>query len=284
MRTLSERTVGLLESRQSGELAAMVLRLGGVPVCAPAVQEKPTSEDAGPVIARIIAGEFPVLIAMTGASVTALFDAAERLGSREALQQALTRMTIVCRGPKPQTALKRHGLTAQVVTPKPHTTRELLETLAATRLDGVPVALLHYGERNLPFSAALAARGAKITDVCLYEYVLPDDVAPLEDLVDRILAGEIDALLVTSQIQFRFLLDIAATSGRTRALLSALSNDVIVGAVGPVCASAIRANGVIADVLPASPNSASLVGALADYFDLMIPPRTITAETAEISK
>jgi hypothetical protein len=40
---------------------------------------------------------------------------------------------------------------------------------------------------------------------------------------------------------------------------------------GPVCASALRASGVMADVLPSSPNSASLVGALADYFGLMSP-------------
>ena len=47
-----------------------------------------------------------------------------------------------------------------------------------------------------------------------------------------------------------------------------LNQDVIVGAIGPVCAAALRAGGVIPDVMPASPNSASLVGAVADYFDL----------------
>jgi hypothetical protein len=36
-----------------------------------------------------------------------------------------------------------------------------------------------------------------------------------------------------------------------------------------VCAGALRAGGVVPDVLPASPNSASLVGAIADYFELM---------------
>ena len=56
--------------------------------------------------------------------------------------------------------------------------------------------------------------------------------------------------------------------GSPSALVKALNEQVIVGAVGPVCAAALRAGGVVADVLPASPNSASLVGAVADYFDL----------------
>ena len=87
-------------------------------------------------------------------------------------------------------------------------------------------------------------------------------------MVRRVVAGEIDALLVTSQIQFRFLLEIAARAGLAEALIDALNEQVIVGAVGPICAAALRAGGVVPDVLPALPNSASLVGAVADYFEL----------------
>jgi uroporphyrinogen-III synthase len=71
-------------------------------------------------------------------------------------------------------------------------------------------------------------------------------------------------------VQFRFLLEVAGEIGEAEALLDALNERVIVGAVGPVCASALRAGGVVPDVLPASPNSASLVGAVADYFELMV--------------
>ena len=41
------------------------------------------------------------------------------------------------------------------------------------------------------------------------------------------------------------------------------------GSDGPICAGALREGGVVPDVLPASPNSASLVNAVGDYFDLM---------------
>jgi uroporphyrinogen-III synthase len=272
MRTLSGRTVALLEGRQSGELAAMVARLGGTPFSAPAVRERPSPDDAGPLLDRLIEGEFSMAIALTGAGVSALFAEAERRGSSADVQRAMGRMTIVCRGPKPQIALKRHGLSPDIVTVKPHTTQELIEALAATNLESASVMLLHYGERNNAFTDALAARGALVVDVCLYEWVRPEDLGPLHEVVRRAIAGEIDALLFTSQVQFRFLLEIAQESGAREPLLRALNERVVIGAVGPVCAAALRSGGVIPDVMPATPNSVSLVGAVADYFELTAWP------------
>jgi uroporphyrinogen-III synthase len=268
MRTLSGRAVALLEGRQSVELAAMVARLGGTPISAPAVRERPKEQDVGPLLHRVIEGAFPCAIVLTGAGASALFGEAERRSLLSQVRDAMERMTLVCRGPKPLAALKRQGLSATIVTTRPHTTRELLDALATTSLDAVPVMLLHYGERDTIFSGALTARGALVEDACLYEWALPEDTAPLRAVVRRTIAGEIDAVLFTSQIQFRFLLQIAEESGAVAALVNALNEHVIVGAVGPVCAAALRAGGVVADVLPASPNSASLVGAVADYFDL----------------
>src|SRR5262245_15500690 len=268
MRTFSGRTIGLLESRRSSELAAMVQRLDGIPVCAPAVRECQSGVDAAPIIDRVVAGEFPIAIVLTGAGIATLLDAAQRGRSLDRLRQALGRMKLVCRGPKPLSVLKQHGLTASVVTSKPHTTRELLDALTRVSVDGVPVLLLHYGERNETFADALRRRGALVEDVCLYEWTLPDNVEVMRDMVRSAIAGRIDAMLFTSQIQFRFLHQIAVEMGAAEELLRALNEQVVVAAVGPVCAGALRDSGVVADVLPASPHSASLVGAVADYFEL----------------
>lgn len=269
MPTLDGKRVALLEGRQSQELAAMVSRLGGTPIAAPAVRDVRTSLDARPLLARMIAGEFAMVIVLTGAGITALFREAEQHDCLEPLRDRLKETTIVCRGPKPLTALKRHGLTAQLVTGKPHTTKDLLDTLSAVPLAGVAVALLHYGERHPAFADALTGRGATVEDVCLYEWALPEDLNPLRELIVRALRGGLDAMLFTSQIQFRHLLQIADRMGAAQALCDALNEQIVVGAVGPVCASALRDAGVVPDVLPASPNSASLVNAVGDYFDLM---------------
>jgi uroporphyrinogen-III synthase len=268
MRTLRGRTVALLESRQRDQLAGLIIRFGGVPVLAPAVREVPNLVDAGPIITRLIDRHYPIVIAFTGVGVTALLAEAERRGLGEDVRRALASVTIVCRGPKPQAALKRAGLTASLSTATPHTSNELLETLGATNLAQVPVIVLHYGERHVAFTDALTRRGAHVDDLCLYEYALPEDVAPLHSVVRRMIAGEIDALLVTSQIQFRFLIEIATRAGLVEPLVQALNEQVIVAAIGPVCATALRAGGVIPDVLPGVPNSAALVSAVAEYFEL----------------
>jgi uroporphyrinogen-III synthase len=269
MPTLDGKRVALLEGRQSHELAAMVSRLGGTPISAPAVREVPTSLDARPLLSRLIGGDFAMLIVLTGAGATALLKEAERHDCLEPLRERLKQMTIVCRGPKPLTALKRYGLTAQLVTGKPHTTSDLLDALADLPLDGTSVALLHYGERSPGFAEAIAGRGASVENICLYEWALPEDLDPIRELVAAAVAGSIDAMLFTSQIQYRHLLQIASAMGAARPLCDALNEQIVVGAVGPVCAAALREAGVVPDVLPASPNSTSLVNALGDYFDLM---------------
>ena len=269
MRTLSGRTVAILEGRQSAAIAAMVARLGGTPISAPAVRERPTALDAGPMLARLVEGAFQIVVAQTGAGVNALFVEAERRTMLDAVRQAFARAAVVCRGPKPLAVLKRHRIVAAHLTDRPHTTRELLAILDGLALARSHALVLHYGERNRTVTGALADRGATVEDVCLYEWALPEDVEPLRAVVARAIAGEIDAMLFTSQVQLRFLFEVAAERGVLDLLKRALNEHVIVGAVGPVCASALRDGGVVADILPAQSNSACLVGGVADYFELV---------------
>lgn len=268
MRTLEGRRVALLEGRKSGELAGMVSRLGGVATTAPAVREMARPDDFDPLLRRIIRRDFAIVVVLSGAGITALFQEADARGRLVEIREALASMTLAVRGPKPLAALKPHRLSAHIMTGKPHTSDDLLEALALTPLDGVPLLVLHYGERNEAFAGALRSRGAVVDDVCLYEWALPEDTAPLRALIDATVGRRIDAILFTSQVQFRHLVRVAEDMRCADAVLQALSRDVIVGAVGPVCASALRQGGLVPDVIPALPNSVSLVNALADYFML----------------
>jgi uroporphyrinogen-III synthase len=221
-------------------------------------------------IDRVIADAFSAVVILTGAGATALFAEADRAGVLPALVDAMGRTTIACRGPKPIAVLRKHGLTPSIVTAKPHTTNDLVKALDDVDMCGRCVMLLHYGEKNVVIGETLSARGAIIEDVRLYEWELPEDVGPLKDLVARLVDRSVDAVLFTSQIQFRFLVQIANGMGEGDALIRALTTDVVVAAVGPVCACALRASGVIPDVLPAAANSGSLVAAVADYFALRV--------------
>jgi uroporphyrinogen-III synthase len=269
MRALDGRTIALLESRRGAELEALVRHAGGTPVRAVSVVEVERPADVSRLADGLDRDRFDVVIFLTGAGVHALLNDAERRGRIDEAAAALRRCTIVCRGPKPLAVLKRHGVTAHVTTARPHTSAELLDALAGVTLDRRMLALVHYGERNRSLSAALAARGAQVDDVCAYEWTLPKDLGPLTRLTDRVIDGRVDALLVTSQIQYRHLYEVAERADREERLKLALQTEVIVGAIGPVCADAIRRTGVVPDVMPAAPNLPSLVRALGDYFELI---------------
>jgi uroporphyrinogen-III synthase len=163
--------------------------------------------------------------------------------------------------------VRRFGLEPSIVPRKPFTTREVLEALAPVELANRGVALVHYGERNAALADALRARGASLSEVCPYEWALPEDVEPLKALV-RNAASQLDAIVFTSQIQVRNLFLVAADLGASAELASALNSDVIVAAVGPVSAEALKEVGVTPDVLPADPKMGPLLTALADYIEL----------------
>ena len=175
--------------------------------------------------------------------------------------------TIVCRGPKHTAVVRRYGLEPSIVPRKPFTTKEVLEALAAVDLAGRDVALVHYGERNAALSDALRARGANLDEVCPYEWALPEDIEPLKALV-RDPASQLDAIALTSQIQVRNLFAVATALGLAPSLAAALNTDIIVAAVGPVCADALKEAGVTPDVQPADPKMGPLLTALADYIEL----------------
>jgi uroporphyrinogen-III synthase len=268
--SLAGKRIALLEARMSRELSSMVERLGGTPYSVPAVRETPIEqpEEAARFIEALCAGPVDVVVFMTGVGATALLREAEKLGRLDAALAALRRALTVCRGPKPVAVLRRHDVQVNATAAEPHTTTELLQSLDAIGVTGKRIALVHYGERNETAADRLRQRGASVDEICLYEWRLPDDTAPLERLVNDIIEGKIDAIAVTSQIQIRHVFQIADSLGRAEALTDALSRNVVVAAVGPVCASALRARGVVPHVQPSHPKMGSMLIALADYFEL----------------
>jgi uroporphyrinogen-III synthase len=267
MPTLYGARVGLLESRLSTELAELVRRMGGTPVSAPSVREVARPEETALFVDQLASRRFGVVIFQTGVGTAALLRDAEQRGRLADVLAALGAATVLCRGPKPTAVVRRHGLEPTLIARKPFTTTEVLEALAPLPLAGVDVALVHYGERNMALAAALRERGARLAEACPYEWALPENLEPLRALV-RGMATEIDAIVFTSQVQVRHLFTVADQMGVHEPLTASLNSDIIVAAVGPVCAEALKEMGVTPDVQPADPKMGPLLIALADYIEL----------------
>lgn len=129
------------------------------------------------------------------------------------------------------------------------------------RFDGHRIALL---ERRRSSDAASLVRRLGGTPVCVPS-LRP---ALLQAVVRRTLAARIDAVLFTSPAQFRGLSRAAAAMSLERDLVVALRDRVTVGSVGTVCSRALRASGVIPDVMPHAPDDVSLVLAVAEYMSM----------------
>jgi uroporphyrinogen-III synthase len=271
VQTLEGRKVALLEARMGEEAAALVRKFGGTPYRVPAVREVLQDQEAGPFINALVSGSLSTVVFLTGAGVTALLGEATRRGRREAALVGLRLAQIVCRGPKPVAVLRREQVPVHVTAAEPYTTKELLEALAPIDLDGQTVALVHYGEPNAVFAAALSARGARLEELSLYEWKMPEDVEPLKQLVRELIDGQVDAIAFTTQIQCRHLFRVAAELGLCDRLARALNADAVVAAVGPVCANVLQIFGVRPDVVPARPKMGPMIAALAEYFQVANP-------------
>lgn len=265
---LHGKRIALLEARMGSELANLVRRHGGEPIQAPALRE--VSVDAAPEVTALLnelqRGDLQFVIFQTGVGVAGLLSEAEKLHRKDELLALLPTVTTIARGPKPTAVLARSGIKPTFAVPEPHTTTELIAVVDDLNVVGQTVAVLHYGERNQALAEALLARGAQLHELCLYEWQLPEDVTPLENLIDELSAGQIDAIAFTSQIQARHLFHIAAQQGRADELRADLNDKTVVASIGPTCSEALRAFGVAPKIEPEHPKMGFLVIALQAHF------------------
>jgi uroporphyrinogen-III synthase len=265
--------VALLESRMESELASLVRRHGGEPVCVPAMREV-ERDCAVEAVAAVdaLSGPGAIVVVATGVGLHRWMTVASGLGRDAAVREGLARATVVCRGPKPVAVLKREGLAAHVRAPAPHTTKELLDVLAALEVRDHETVYVHDGGASRVVPEALASRGARVHEVQPYAWALPEHRAPLEALVASLIAGKLRALAITTQVQARNLFEVADDLGLRGPLVDALSSRVVVAAVGPTCARTLEELGVPPKVMPEQSKMGPLVLALAEYLSAHTSP------------
>ena len=267
---LAGRTIAVLEARRSDELRRLIERQGGAAYVAPALRETPVENDAE--IRRwlglLAQNRFDVVLFLTGVGCRALLDRAESYGELPAVLAALERARIVARGPKPVQVLKQAGVRVVFVPPEPNSSDELLAELASWQLAGKTVGVQLYGG-STPFierlRAGLRALGAGVEEVAPYRWEGPIVEGQVRSLIDACLEGRIDALAILSSSQVNNLFAIAEEHEQAGALREALNQPrVLVAAVGPVSADAVRSHGVKVDLQPEHPKMGHLIMALAE--------------------
>jgi uroporphyrinogen-III synthase len=91
---------------------------------------------------------------------------------------------------------------------------------------------------------ALRAGGAEVVGVPVYRWLPPEDLGPVDRLLDAAVSRGVDALAFTSAPAAASLLNRAEERGLLPPLLTALGHDVLPACVGPVTALPLQAHGV----------------------------------------
>lgn len=246
---LAGRRIAVAESRELDLFASLLERRGASVLRYPLVQII-DAPDPRPVLAwsaAFAAGGCDDLILLTGEGLRRLLRCIERHQPtlRESFVAELGRVRKITRGPKPARALRELGLQSDLAA-EPPTTPGVIATLRPHGLQGRRVGVqLYGGEANQPLIDFLTGAGARVSSVAPYRYEDGASDDAVEELLERMRDGTIDAIAFTSKAQVERLF----RGPRPEAVRAALAATAV-AAVGPVVAEVLLAHGVDVSAMP----------------------------------
>ncbi|WP_217245779.1 uroporphyrinogen-III synthase [Streptomyces sp. AC602_WCS936] len=238
-------TVGVTAARRADELGALLQRRGAAVLHAPAIRIVPLADDSELLAAteQIVDRAPDVVVATTAIGFRGWVEAADGWGLGDALLERLRAVELLARGPKVKGAVRAAGLTEEW-SPASESMAEVLDRLLEQGVDGRRIAVQLHGEPLPGFVEALRAGGAEVVGVPVYRWLPPEDLGPVDRLLDAALTRGVDAVTFTSAPAAASLLTRAEERGLLPGLLAALGHDVLAACVGPVTAVPLQAHGV----------------------------------------
>ena len=253
-----------LESRRAREMAQLITNHGGQPTVVVSTREVasgPNAEEKA-FAAGLVEGRFRVVIFMTGVGTRALAKAIEETCPHDQLAAALSKVSVVARGPKPVSVLREWGVPVTLTVPEPNTWREVLHALDQKKekipLHGVHVAVQEHGVPSGELYAGLTERGALVFPIPVYKWEPPEDTGPLKEAIRTLASGNFDVVLFTSSVQVHHLFRFSDEIGQHRNVSAGLQR-AVVGSIGPVTSETLREFGIAPDLEPSHQKMGFLV-------------------------
>jgi uroporphyrinogen-III synthase len=239
---LKGKRIAVPEMRELEIFASLLERRGAEVLRCPLVTiyDTPHSAQVLAFAVRIAEGGFDDFVLITGEGLTRILSCINK--HDPALQErfiaGLQKVRTITRGPKPARVLRSLGLKSNIEATEP-TSEGVIEALKPLDLAGRRVALQLYGnDPNAKLTRFLQERGVELTTVAPYVYGNAADDATVKSLLERMAAGEVDAIAFTSKLQIERLVNQQPAPLVKRALTRTK-----IAAVGPIVAEAIRAAG-----------------------------------------
>jgi uroporphyrinogen-III synthase len=228
--------------RELEVLSALLERRGAEVLRCPLVNiyDSPHSAQVLAFAERAAEGGFDDFLLITGEGLTRILSCIDKHDPplRARFVEGLGKLRTVTRGPKPARALRALGLKPGIEATEP-TTEGVIRSLSTQELTGRRVAVQLYGnDPNLTLMRFLRERRAEVTTVAPNVDGNAADDSTVQALLERMAAGEVDAIAFTSKLQIERLM----TQHPTPLVRRALTRTMI-AAVGPIVAESIRSHG-----------------------------------------
>jgi uroporphyrinogen-III synthase len=239
---LKGKRIAVPEMRELEVFSGLLERRGAEVLRCPLVTIYDTPHSAA-VLAfavQVAEGDFDDFILITGEGLTRILSCINKYepALQERFIEGLGKLRTITRGPKPARVLRQLGLKANVEAKSP-TTPGVIEVLKTLDMRDRRVALQLYGnDPNMSLQTFLKGSGAQLSTVAPYVYGNAADAATVTALLERMAAGEVDAIAFTSKLQIERLV-----SEQPAALVKRALNNTKIAAVGPIVAEAIRSFG-----------------------------------------
>jgi len=145
-------------------------------------------------------------------------------------------------GPRTQRALEEYDLQAKLV-PEDYTAEGLLKVMVPLNLEGKIIGIPRTFSARDVLPDGLRKMGAQVLLAEAYQSTVPQDLKPVQDLIEDLLNDEVDAITFTSPLTVHNLFEIAAD--KKKVLINHLkSKKIKVVAIGPITGDAIQEYGI----------------------------------------
>ncbi|GAA1045762.1 MULTISPECIES: uroporphyrinogen-III synthase [Rothia] len=242
---LADKTIAITASRRAEEQAGAFERHGARVLLAPTVRIVKTDDDAALAAEtqQVLAHPPHVLLVATGHGLKSWLDATEKNGGAERLKEMLSDAQIYVRGAKGRGAVRSLGWQDSGIA-QVETTESLVELALEKGVAGKNVTIQQHGKPDPALVKRLEDAGATVTQVHPNRWEEPENPALVDELINRLIAGEIDAITFTAAPAVEALLEKAYHLGRGDEVEAALRTETVVAVVGPVTAEPLNAIGV----------------------------------------
>ncbi len=249
--SLKGKVIAVPENRQLLLLNKMLSKRGAEVISVPmvAIHDAPDSELVLEWLEAFINEPPDIFIIFTGEGLRRLLSLADKHGLKTAFIDALSGVEALCRGPKPNQALREIGLDRKFDAETP-TTEGVIASLDELEIAGKDIAVQLYGEEpNVKLISYLEQRGAKLSVVAPYVYANKLDDEKIIELISTMQKGQVDVIAFTSQPQINRLFKVAKQYKLETELRVGL--DLChVAAIGPVVKDVLNNKGISVEIMP----------------------------------